>query len=79
LLTVLAECSATETKRVAERLLRMMHNTKFKWWGDHVSLTASFGGTAAREGDTEESLLERAEKSLADSIAAGGNQVKITD
>jgi diguanylate cyclase (GGDEF)-like protein len=79
LLAVLAECSATETKRVAERLLRMVHNTKFKWWGDHVSLTASFGGTAAREGDTEESLTGRAEKSLADSIAAGGNQVKIAD
>jgi diguanylate cyclase (GGDEF)-like protein/PAS domain S-box-containing protein len=79
LLTVLAECSATETKRVGDRLLRMVHNTKFKWWGDHVSLTASFGGTAAREGDTEESLMARAEKSLADSIAAGGNQVKVAD
>ena len=79
LLTVLAECSATETKRVGDRLLRMVHNTKFKWWGVHVSLTASFGGTAAREGDTEQSLLARAEKSLADGIAAGGNQVKITD
>jgi PAS domain S-box-containing protein/diguanylate cyclase (GGDEF)-like protein len=79
LLTVLAECSATETKRVGDRLLRMVHNTKFKWWGVHVSLTASFGGTAARAGDTEESLMERAERSLADSIAAGGNQVKIAD
>lgn len=77
--TVLAECSATETKRAADRLLRMVHNTKFKWWGDHVSLTASFGGTAAREGDTEKSLMKRAEKSLADSIAAGSNQVKIAD
>jgi diguanylate cyclase (GGDEF)-like protein/PAS domain S-box-containing protein len=79
LLTVLAECSATETKRVGDRLRRMVHNTKFKWWGVHVSLTASFGGTAARAGDTEESLMERAERSLADSIAAGGNQVKIAD
>jgi PAS domain S-box-containing protein/diguanylate cyclase (GGDEF)-like protein len=79
LLTVLSECSAPETKRVADRLLRMVHNTKFKWWGDHVALAASFGGTAAREGDTEESLMARAEKSLAESIAAGGNQVKIAD
>ncbi|MGA8408209.1 MAG: PAS domain-containing protein [Candidatus Acidiferrales bacterium] len=78
-LTVLAECSATEVKRVADRLLRMMHNTQFKWWGDHVSLTASFGGTSARTGDTERSLIERAEKALADSITAGRNRVKIAD
>lgn len=79
LLAVLAECSATETKSVADRLLRMVHNTKVKWWGDHIALTASFGGTAALAGDTEESLMARAEKSLADCIAAGGNQVKIAD
>jgi diguanylate cyclase (GGDEF)-like protein len=78
-LTILAECSPPEIGRVAERLLRMVHNSKVKWWGDHLSLTASFGGTSARDGATEPTLMERAEKSLVESIHAGRARVTISE
>ena len=51
----------------------MVTYAEIKWWGDDLSVTASFGGATSQKGDTVESLVERAEKSLADSIAAGGN------
>lgn len=76
-LAILTECSPSEVKSVGERLLRMVHNAKFKWWGDNVSLTASFGGSFARDGDTEHSVLLRAETSLNDSINSGRNCVTV--
>jgi diguanylate cyclase (GGDEF)-like protein len=77
-LTILAECSPPEIGRVAERLLRMVHNSKVKWRGDNLSLAASFGQTSARDGDTERTIMERAEKSLVESIHAGRDRVTIS-
>jgi diguanylate cyclase (GGDEF)-like protein/PAS domain S-box-containing protein len=76
-LVVLAECNSLEVKSVAERLLRMVRNSKFKWWGDSVSLTASFGAASALAGDTEQSIVERAEASLNGSINGGRNRVTV--
>jgi diguanylate cyclase (GGDEF)-like protein/PAS domain S-box-containing protein len=78
-LCLLSECSAVEVKNAAGRLLRMIKNSKLKWWGDTVSLTASFGGTSARDGDTEKSIMERVEKALAASMAEGGNRLTVAD
>ncbi|MFZ0884921.1 MAG: sensor domain-containing diguanylate cyclase [Candidatus Acidiferrales bacterium] len=76
-LAVLSECSAAEVKSVAERLLRMVRNTRFKWWGDSISLTASFGASSAKDGDTEHSLIARADVALSESIMAGRNRVTV--
>jgi diguanylate cyclase (GGDEF)-like protein/PAS domain S-box-containing protein len=72
---ILSECPAAEVEKVAERLKRTVPYAEIKWWGEDLSVTASFGGATVKPGDTVESLIERAEKSLLDGIAAGGNFV----
>jgi diguanylate cyclase (GGDEF)-like protein/PAS domain S-box-containing protein len=76
-LAILNECGPTDIERAAKRLKKMVHSSEIKWWGDEWPVSASFGGAAVRMGDTIESILERAEKSLAESVAAGGNQVTV--
>jgi diguanylate cyclase (GGDEF)-like protein/PAS domain S-box-containing protein len=70
---LLPECRESMVGNVGERIRKMVAKSKIEWWGDQLSLTASFGGTGCREGDTLELLMERAKNSLAESIAAGGN------
>ena len=74
-LAILPECPDGDVRKVAERMKKMVTYAEIKWWGDELSATASFGGATSRSGDTVEELVERAEKSLAASIAAGGNCV----
>jgi diguanylate cyclase (GGDEF)-like protein/PAS domain S-box-containing protein len=74
-LAVLAECAMHDIEGTAKRLKKMVNSSQVKWWGEKWPVSASFGGASARMGDSIESLLERAEKSLAGSVAAGGNQV----
>src|SRR5579872_762156 len=76
-LAVLAECAQPNIEKTARRLKRMVSSSEVKWWGDKWPVSASFGGAAVRIGDTVESLLDRAERSLAGSLAAGGNQVTV--
>jgi diguanylate cyclase (GGDEF)-like protein/PAS domain S-box-containing protein len=70
---LLTDCRESMVGKVGDRIRKMVAKSEIQWWGDNFSLTASFGGTECREGDTLELLIERAEKSLADSIVAGGN------
>jgi len=72
-LSILTDCSAQEIAAVAERMRNIVSASKLKWWGDEISLTASFGGTTVRNGDTMETIVERAEKALGESLKAGGN------
>jgi diguanylate cyclase (GGDEF)-like protein/PAS domain S-box-containing protein len=74
-LTILTECPAAEVEKVARRLKSTVPYAEIKWWGEDLSVTASFGGATVDPGDTVESLIERAEKSLLDGIAAGGSFV----
>lgn len=76
-LALLAECAQPNIERAARRLRKMVSSSEVKWWGDAWPVSASFGGAAVRAGDSIESLLERAESSLAGSIAAGGNQITV--
>jgi diguanylate cyclase (GGDEF)-like protein/PAS domain S-box-containing protein len=76
-LAVLAECAMHDIEGTAKRLKKMVNSSQVKWWGEKWTVSASFGGASARAGDTIESLLERAEQSLAGSVAAGGNQVTV--
>jgi diguanylate cyclase (GGDEF)-like protein/PAS domain S-box-containing protein len=74
---ILTECPAAEVAKVAERLKKSVPFAEIKWWGEELSVTASFGGTTVKMGDTEESIIARAEKSLLEGIAAGGNFVLV--
>lgn len=76
-LAVLTEYTGLDLNKTADRLRNTVNNTKIAWWGDELPVTASFGGTTVVIGDDENSLLRRAEKALATSVAAGGDRVTI--
>ncbi|MGB9405078.1 MAG: diguanylate cyclase [Candidatus Acidiferrales bacterium] len=76
-LAILTECSSAEIGKVGERLRKTMGYSEIHWWGDQLSVTVSMGGTTAKPADTPESMLERAEKSLADSLTRGGDCVTV--
>jgi diguanylate cyclase (GGDEF)-like protein len=59
----------------ARRLDGLARTADFRWWGDRVGLTASIGASHAVEGDTLQSLLNRARQAMKSSAYAGGNQV----
>jgi hypothetical protein len=46
------------------RLRRMVANDSIEWWGERRSLLVSIGEATPQAGDTIETLLERAQKSL---------------
>ena len=66
-----------EIESVAKRLTKMVSYTEIKWWGDKVSVTASFGGTASAKGDTVDSIVSRAEAALRARASAGGRGIKV--
>ncbi len=74
-LIILMQCSASEVERVADRLRKMVSQTQVEWWGDELPITASFGGTTVKPEDKLPMLLERAKKSLSESLATGGDRV----
>lgn len=71
------QCRETDVESVANRIRKMIAQSEVEWWGDTFSVTASLGGAGIRVEDTPELLVERAERSLAQSIAAGGNLVTV--
>ena len=72
-LSILTDCGDREINAVASRMRKTISASKVKWWGDDLSLTASFGATTVRSGDALESIVARAEKALAQSVATGGD------
>lgn len=76
-LAILTDCSGKEIAAVSNRMRNTVSASKLKWWGDDISLTASFGGTTARGGDTMETIVTRAEGALAESVRVGGNRTTI--
>ena len=76
-LAILTECNAFELSRATERVKNTVNSTNIRWWGDELPLDVTFGGTSVEVGDDEKSIIARAEKVLAESVAAGGNCVAI--
>ena len=74
-LAVLTECKESEVESVANRIRKIIGQSQIEWWGDKFSVTAAFGGAGSRPEDTLELLVERAGKSLIESISMGGNRV----
>jgi diguanylate cyclase (GGDEF)-like protein/PAS domain S-box-containing protein len=76
-MAVLSECKVDEIESVAKRLTKMVSYTEISWWGDKVSVTASFGGTSPAAGDTVDSIVNRAEAALRAGASATGRGIQI--
>ncbi len=63
-LVILNGCRDEALSAVRERIRRMLASDGIEWWGDRRSLPVSIGQATAQAGDTIESLMERAQKSL---------------
>jgi diguanylate cyclase (GGDEF)-like protein len=59
----------------ARRLVGLARTADFRWWGDRVGLTVSIGASHAMEGDTLQTVLNRARQAMQASEYAGGNHV----
>ena len=68
---IAANCTAIELQKVAERLANVVSCSSIPWWGDQLSATVSIGGTIIHPDDTVESIVERAENSLAQGLEKG--------
>jgi len=69
-LVILNGCRDEALFSVRERFRRMLANDAIEWWGERRSLPVSVGEATAQTGDTIESLMQRAQKSL-DTASAG--------
>jgi diguanylate cyclase (GGDEF)-like protein/PAS domain S-box-containing protein len=69
-LVILNGCREEAIASVRERLRRMLASDGIEWWGDRLSLPVSIGQATAQAGDSIESLMGRALKSL-DAAVAG--------
>jgi diguanylate cyclase (GGDEF)-like protein/PAS domain S-box-containing protein len=61
---ILNGCHEDPLHSVRERLRRMLANDGIEWWGERRSLPVSIGEAAAQSGDSVDSLMDRAQKSL---------------
>ena len=61
---ILNGCSEESLPVVRERLRHVLANDSIEWWGERRSLLVSTGDATPQAGDTAESILERAQKSL---------------
>ncbi len=67
-----------DAKKIAERLKKIIENREIKLEdGTTVKVTASFGVTQVKMGDTVKSILERADKALYKAKKEGKNRVEV--
>lgn len=62
---VILHCRAESLVAVGERIRRTLAGNQIEWWGEKRSLPVSIGRATAQVGDTVESILQRAQESLA--------------
>jgi diguanylate cyclase (GGDEF)-like protein/PAS domain S-box-containing protein len=70
-LVILNGCRDDAMSSVRERVCRMLASDSIEWWGERRSLPVSIGQATAQPGDSVETLMQRAQKSL---DAASGEQ-----
>lgn len=63
-LMMLANCDVSRAPLVGARICAVADAATIHWWGDELSAPILFGYASAEEGDTLESLIERAHKCL---------------
>jgi diguanylate cyclase (GGDEF)-like protein/PAS domain S-box-containing protein len=64
-LVILANCPGAFVEKVAIRVLGIARSSAIQWWGDWLSIPACLGQAAVEADDTMESLVARAQESLA--------------
>jgi len=64
-LVILTGCEPESLTALRERLRHSLAGESIEWWGERHSLPISIGQAAAESGDSVESILDRANKSLA--------------
>jgi diguanylate cyclase (GGDEF)-like protein/PAS domain S-box-containing protein len=69
-LLILMGCSEEAVHAICGRILKMMAGVSIQGWGEDLSLALSIGSTAARTGDSVESLLQRAQPAISDQEVA---------
>jgi len=74
-LAILQECTSAEAGKTAERVRRMVAGAKIEWWGDLLHITLSIGGTEARNRDSDEQVIRRAEAGMLECRTQGGDRV----
>lgn len=75
-LVIVNGCHEQAINLVRERVRRMLAGEAIEWWGERRFLPVLIGEASAQAGDTVESLMERAQKSLETAFASsalGGN------
>jgi GGDEF domain-containing protein len=79
-LAILMDCGVAGMEEAGARMRKVVGCAGLQWWRDELSATISLGYSAAQTGDTMESLLERAQRSLEEKsascvlAASAGNQ-----
>jgi diguanylate cyclase (GGDEF)-like protein len=63
-LAVLPNCGGLGAEKAAERMQKLVAWAGIHWWGEQLSIVSSIGHAGAEAGDTVESLIERAQRSL---------------
>lgn len=76
-LAILVECNRADLFKAMERVKNTVSTTKIKWWGDELPVEVTYGGATVQERDDERSIIERAEKALAESVAAFNSVMKM--
>jgi len=74
-LVICHERTAAMLLEHGDHLVGLTRTAKFRWWGDHISLTASIGAEQTVEGDTLSRLMLTAQQAMHASVYAGGNRV----
>ena len=74
-LAILQECTSAEAGKTAERVRRLVAGAKIEWWGDLLHITLSIGGTEARNRDSDEQVIRRAEAGMLECRTQGGDRV----
>ncbi len=69
-LVILNGCRQESLHSVGDRVTRMLACDGIEWWGERRSLPVLVGEAAVEPGDTIESLIERAQKSLETTAAS---------
>jgi diguanylate cyclase (GGDEF)-like protein/PAS domain S-box-containing protein len=76
-LAILTECSSSEVAAIGERVRKMAGRSEIEWWGDALPVSVSMGATPVKPEDTVESIVQRAEQALRESIERGGNCLRV--
>jgi diguanylate cyclase (GGDEF)-like protein len=74
---ILNRIEASLCRDIAQRIITSISSNKLLYKGDSIRVTVSIGATTYREGDTIDTLIERADRALYKSKQNGKNQMSV--